>query len=857
MRGKASGTALVICLCFIVLCTILVVAFLSNVSTSGVGERAGASENSASQLAESAVQLMQGTITYATEPGADTTAAWACQPGMIRVYGGNGTASSTPTAYYKLYSSSNMVVNSTQVPSFNFTNEVPQTWDTTPALYTDLNAPLSVGGSTVFPIVDPRAADLGVEGFSYSSGSVDGVVATGTGLGKYATDTTSRLPMPVQWIYVLRDGSMTAPTSGGSNSATFSGSSSPTASNPIVGRVAFWTDDECAKINVNTASEGTYWDTPVANSGSSTETFSYPQVTPLGDVGLAINQGAQHEYQRYPGHPATTCLSSVFGYSLTQSGASRASIVQSITNAIPRVSDYASGAQPSGSLNSTLGGTTNVSGTTGVLVTDMDRLYADLDEFQFAPSYSGSSSRAVQNLGTATLGQQDVEACRFFLTAHSKAPEINLFGLPRVAIWPLWSDPNAAKRTTYDNEILRCSTIASGTTSSGSTDPHHMAFFRGDPSSASNDWTGIARNQQVYGYLHSLMNQPVPGFGLKFSAQTKFGNLNPFGATDGDQILTEIFDYIRSTNLSDNSAGATPFTTGTGATCLGQVVPIKINSTQGFGRFSTISELAIVLVKMDDRKLLSMPDNSTNLATKINVNGGPSGVTNYDPSKQTLVEWTLIPRFHSAMAGYVPLFNNMRIRFKSVNLSIGGYAATTSWSAALPDLYRPGTTTATRDSSAVGGPLDPLCFAEPDTSGNGGQSAPGDSMYPTGLALVNGTSGAITLSGNVVATVYGPAGSASAPGTQIQQITFTLPAAPPLQVPIPTMWLSGTTWKGAFRTGPSCYSPGATGTLTYPAPLVNGAASKSKTRCSAGANGSFFDKSTDVARSLTATGSPQ
>ncbi len=90
-----------------------------------------------------------------------------------------------------------------------------------PALYADLNAPITSGNNKIFPVVDPRAVDLGVEGFSFTNNAIDQVVASGTGAGKYSSDK-STLAMPVEWIYVLRDGSLTAPTSGGSNSATFS-----------------------------------------------------------------------------------------------------------------------------------------------------------------------------------------------------------------------------------------------------------------------------------------------------------------------------------------------------------------------------------------------------------------------------------------------------------------------------------------------------------------------------------------------------------------------------------------------------------------------------------------------------------
>ncbi len=37
--------------------------------------------------------------------------------------------------------------------------------------------------------------------------------------------------------------------------------------NPVGGRIAFWSDDESSKLNINTATEGTVWDTPVQTRG--------------------------------------------------------------------------------------------------------------------------------------------------------------------------------------------------------------------------------------------------------------------------------------------------------------------------------------------------------------------------------------------------------------------------------------------------------------------------------------------------------------------------------------------------------------------------------------------------------------
>ncbi len=868
------GQALVLALCFIVLCTVLVVAFLTNVTTSKIGEKAAASENSATQLALSAVQLMESTITYATEPGTDTSIAWACQPGMIRTYGsGGGVASSAPLAYYKLYSSGTMILNATT--GFSFAGDAPGNWDTFPSLYTDMNAPITTEvanttGSTVtiFPIVDPRAADLGVEGFSFSSGTMHGVTTTGTGLGLYISDTTSRLAMPVQWIYVLRDGSMTAPTSGGATSATFGATVSGT--NPIVGRIAFWTDDESAKVNINTASEGTYWDTPIANSGSSGELFNYPQTGGIGDYAFGANQPAQHEYQRYPGHPATTCLSSVFGYALTGTAILTGSLrgtqlVKPITNVIPRVSDTA--ISNGNAINSTMGGTMAVSatGSAVALAVDMDRLYANLDEFQFSPNPPGSTApRTVQALGNATIKQQDIQTCRFFLTAHSKAPEVNMFGLPRVSIWPLWDDNKAAQRTIFEQEILRCSTVATGTNSSGTRDPHEMAFFREYPLSSSTDWNiqqtiGLlapqARNQLVFQYLQTLTARNVPGFGSNFLS--KYPAAPGYNVTDRDQILTEVFDYIRCTNLLDNSTGATSYTLQTSGTDTqtGQVVPIRIPLTsatsQGLGRIGTIAEMALVITKADDRINTNTAESGSNMATTVTVAGwtGSPAISNYSPSSQTLVEWALVPMMASPMAGWVGLASNLRIRFSNIGFNFNGTAVTTG---SIPDVYCTGRFASNRDGN-IGGIMGPDMLT--DTGG-----APNDSAYPTGLALINGTSsgGSMTLSGSLTATIYAPAGTASAPGPQLQAFNFNFPS---MVVPIPAFSQitsgSNTVWMGSYRAPRGAYSGGTNATLTYPSTAVK----SSLTRYVGQGNPNLVyggltsaNRSVDVIRSLVPTG---
>ncbi len=104
---------------------------------------------------------------------------------------------------------------------------------------------------------------------------------------------SNTVPMPVKWIYVLSDGSLHLPAASSSGERVIISAAS--ADNPIIGRIAFWADDETCKINVNTASIGlvstnvgasypyaaqdynTFWDTP---RFSSRDEYSLPTNSP-------------------------------------------------------------------------------------------------------------------------------------------------------------------------------------------------------------------------------------------------------------------------------------------------------------------------------------------------------------------------------------------------------------------------------------------------------------------------------------------------------------------------------------------------------------------------------------------------
>jgi uncharacterized protein (TIGR02600 family) len=607
-RPSSDGMALVIVLAFLVLLSVLVIAFLSSVTTELTSAKSYAAGTNARQLADSSVQTVMGQIRDATTKGSKL--AWASQPGMIRTYDDVGE----PVGCYKLYSSENMVVTKSQIQSYTPGSDVDPAWNTKPGLYADLNTPVLVSDPAsptqtypVFSIIDPRAAGTGsnspVEGFSYGNkvpaGDVGGVIPVST-----STDNTARLPMPVRWLYVLKDGTLTAPTDYdvSKQTATWVGAPAykkPSDLNPIVGRIAFWTDDETCKININTASEPTPWDTPRAIS--------------VKDLAYGKYQPAQNEFQRFPGHPYSTALSPVFFPNTVLTLAQK----QAIYEAVPRIAWGGSKAA-----------TQSVGGIDKVTL-DSDRLFASVDEFLFKPDRS---------LNTM-VDAEALKRSRFFLTANSRAPEVNLFGLPRISIWPVPVVPSVPQfRSPYDSLSAFCATIPGANPAA----PQTFYFQRSDATSDTTDWTlvdysGQPRNQMLYAYLQALTDRDIPGFGGKFSSVAKWG-------ADRDQVLTEIFDYVRCANLKDPQV-TTPFSAN------GQVTPIKITSkgptTMGFGRVYMISQVGYHFICGQDNST-STPQGDNAGAKKITLQNG-----------EKAIEAALLFEPFTVSPGYRPLGENL------------------------------------------------------------------------------------------------------------------------------------------------------------------------------------------------------
>jgi uncharacterized protein (TIGR02600 family) len=619
--GNKRGVALIVVLSCLMLVCGLVLSFFLSISTETKASKLADSGGRSRDLTDTATNLVMAQIRAATTLGSEV--AWASQPGMIRTYAdSSGTgAGRFPRANYKLYSAKNMVWKSGG-GEFDPTEDLETTWSTNPNHFTDLNLPVKdLQNVDQYPIVDPRSLDLPANQRPQGFDIVGAPLSTTTPTGA----TINKAPMPVRWLYVLRDGQLTAPTGGNGSTATWTGANAPTMDNPIAGRIAFWTDDDTNKVNINTAA-GDVWTPSTAAAYAAPEAGSYwapPHVNTVFDKqALANFQPAQGEYQRYPGHPATTYLSAVFP-TLTRD----------------QIGIIASRIQTGGSK----GGTAIAGGAAGneFVTPDPDRLYASIDELVYDP----------RRLSQSAIDKATLERSRFFLTAQSRAPETNLFNQPRVAMWPVHKDTSSTYRTAFDKLIAFCSRVGSG---------YDYYFSRASSTSPTLDYEGASpsdagpkRNRELYAYLQNLTARPVPGFGGNFLA--KYPQPAGADASDRDQILTEIFDYVRSTNLHDDllkEAGGTPFTPVQGTKGHGQVAPIHIGSTQGFGRFYTISEAGIAFICTADGKVAE----SNTSANKTL----PTGTTLTNTQRQ--VEAILMLELFSPGRGSVGIHPDMRIK---------------------------------------------------------------------------------------------------------------------------------------------------------------------------------------------------
>ena len=591
---RQRGIALISVLALLTLLALLVLSILFTSRVERQSSSSFASSIEARTLADSSVNLCIGQIRDATLPYVDQTneddgttsrqaRAWISQPGLLRTFRGDRQ----PDTNYRLYSWSKMRVDGDFDP-YSLDNQVPSTWKSDPALYVDLNQPV--------PNSDPDKADDPTEDFypilyppelirKEGNTEIAGyrVPAESTAVpGATGTETITPVPMPVQWLYVLKNGDIVEAESITAGKVRVGGA---TVDNPIVGRIAFWGDDESAKVNVNTAAGGRGWWVPWV------ETAKENKNTNGNPYGMGFSQPVRNEYQRYPGHPARTSLRAIF----PEIKVEEAYVIA------PRI------------VNGGSKGGMTMGAQSQVIRPDADRFYASLGELiynatmrVYGEDFSSDSWRAVQgDLFSLKSGLWEamVEHRKSFLTAFSRAPELTLFGTPRVAVWPISTTKNPTGtspslnyfRSPVDHLIAFCSTIRNGTTEY----PFYFTRATGgnEANSALKPDADInrARNNVLYRYLQRLTGEPIPGMG-----SVTFADASRYGPLGRDQILTEIFDYIRATNISEMTVMPPNNRQVTRYSLINTVMPTRYTTengdTRGFGRMFAVRQVGFQFI---------------------------------------------------------------------------------------------------------------------------------------------------------------------------------------------------------------------------------------------------------------------
>ena len=672
---RKRGFVLILVLGILVIVTLLVVGFLAHALSQVKSVTSYRAQTDSLLLSDVAVNIVKSQIDDATS---QPSASWASQPGAIRSF----SDASTSSTIYKLYSSSSLTSTnpSTDIPKDLPTATDANDWNSN-ALWTDLNAPVQRSdGTYAYPIIDVvnDTTDLPTGTTTpgpFASGSFN-VDSTSTinpiGATRNAGTSNFPLPMPVHWLYILKQGQIIAPDSTSTaTTATFiksvTNSHQPlvTAANPIVGRVAFWTDDDTCKVNVNTAAVS---GTAVTGTATAINTFwDTPRFTATDDYALSASQPVNLEFQRYGGHPATTTLALALP-ELATSGTVTTANLANILNLTP---SYANGGSQGGTVLSSASGTFSLPSR---------RLYASVNELLFnPPGATGTSTPR----NTSSLTRTQLEAAKFFITAHSRAPELNLFGLPRVSIWPSSALANTSANTyltATDSLMNFCATTYTGTAYTSTTtpggpgsyyftrtpyvasSPGNTALLTGSQSTVSD--ANLSRNVALMNYLDTLTSDsmtPLPGdiapsgnsFDYKYTPSGA-SSTNPLGMR---QILTEIFDYIRITNsrdpgldpnLNTSLAGPVPYSAATaydngilsGVSGYGQILPTQLGSystlnwgTYGYGRSEGIPVNAhIFFMGVGQGPAVSSPQTWTSYTAVNSWNvTGTSATTNSAP----------------------------------------------------------------------------------------------------------------------------------------------------------------------------------------------------------------------------------
>jgi hypothetical protein len=507
LRRHHRAIALIVTLVSLVIATILIVAFVTTMRTERRAANAVANDERSKLIAQTAVQHAMALLNKNIP-----------QPVPLGYVSGVTSGSTTATA----------------------TGTPPVNWMINPGLLTLYTG---AAGST------PRYVPLSTDTNSASPATVPTGDVVNLNARLLTTNGYPIIPtgdaLPMNWVYVSQDPTAVA-----------------SATNPIIGRYAFWMDDENNKININTA----YGKPPGILNPITGDTNNLNYMVRSNPLDQTVDNGQ-------PWMSGSSTFEPEVGFdSLSESGTDispgASPYTSSTNNAIAVGNPPQPGRVPGyryypiwhpssvnldllpASLTSTAAiGVTDSFGISGALNRE------NLADWVYNGVYASSPITAQWRLlQTPSQIQQFIsgtaaaaafyQANQFNLTAYNRAPEFNVFGKPRLLMEQRIASMEAS---TTNNATDSCFGRLSGTElefcQTPDLDPFGATYFHGLENKTLNSGGGhfysdMTSVQMVGDYLSSMLARTDwPGMPANQSFVSKWGN---GGGLEADQVAWNI-----------------------------------------------------------------------------------------------------------------------------------------------------------------------------------------------------------------------------------------------------------------------------------------------------------------------------
>ena len=243
-----------------------------------------------------------------------------------------------------------------------------------------------------------------------------------------------------------------------------------------------------------------------------------------------------------------------------------------------------------------------------------ERLFSTIDELLFDTERKPMNVSGDGLTTAQTFKEDDIRKARFFLTTHNSAPETNPFNGPKISLWPVQRDTSL--RTKTDLRMALAASL-SGKEFFWQRERTWTATANPGSSQSTSEDAGITRNLELIGYLQDLARA-----GDAWLRRLSGGQVRRWRRRRALEQRSDHHVDVRHAALGREHRECRPKGgRGVSSICrpdarqaaasnpVGEysAVPMILGSAdntqvRGFGRFPTITEVALVFVATDAEK---------------------------------------------------------------------------------------------------------------------------------------------------------------------------------------------------------------------------------------------------------------